>query len=398
MLLQKPIWPLSLALILSMTPCFLKASQLEDAMEAGEEGVNFLEFALTGIYQQALDVDEDTGNYEIDLIGSAVLKKRDEGKLGDTDLVFWAFSVNNLGDLQSTGQMQQKAGLLWATNDINVDSSVTQFGVLGFRQFFYNDRLELGFGKMFPGMIHTESSYTANNSETFMSKIVAASAVGSYFEAIGLGANLQYWGEDWFIQGGFSDAKAESEIDFDSLFDGVWAWTAETGWKPRSMGGDTSISLLAFSTDRTETLTRQKGWAVAATHDFGKDDRYGVFGRYTKSDGGEGIREEDRAGALPLASAAFIGLALNQPLGRHNDQLGVAALYGKPTSFQRASGFDDQYGLEAFWKFNIGGFLNISPSVQILRNMNSDTEIVVGFRAKISDDLAQRFGRQRTKS
>lgn len=367
------------------------ASQLEEAMEAGEEGSDFLEGALTGIYQEALDANENTGNYEIDLIGSFVLKKRDEGKTGDTDLVFWAFSVNNLGDLQSTGQLQQKAGLLWATNDINVDNSVTQFGVLGIRQFFYGDRLELGFGKMFPGMIHTESGYTANNSETFMSKIVSASAVGSYFEAIGLGANLQYWGEDWFVQGGFSDAKAESEIDFESLFDGVWAWTAEAGWKPRSNNRNTSISLLAFSTDKTATLTRQSGWAVAATHDFGEDEQFGVFGRYTKASGGEGITEADRSGTLPLDSAAFIGIAMNRPFGRPKDQLGIVALYGKPTSFQRQQGFDDQYGFETFWKFNFGGFFRITPSVQVLRNMNDDTEFVVGVRAKISDDFAKRF-------
>ena len=383
-----------LVLAWALMPASSMASQLDDAMKAGEKGVSYLEGALTGIYQEALEADENTGNYEIDLIGSILLKSGDENRIGNTDLVFWAFSVNNLGSLQSTGQMQQKAGLLWATNDINVDSSVTQFGVLGIRQFFYGNRLELGFGKMFPGMIHTESSYTANNSETFMSKIVAASAVGSYFEAIGLGANLRYWGKEWFVQGGFSDAKAESEIDFDSLFDGVWAWTAEAGWMPRSMGGSTSVSFLAFHTDRTSTLTSQNGWAFAATHDFGQDDRYGVFGRYTRADGAEGISEADRSGALPLASAAFVGVALNRPLGRPGDQLGLVALYGKPTSYQRQQGFDDQYGFETFWKFAIGDFFRITPSVQVLRNMNDDAEFVVGIRAKVSNDFAKYFGKR----
>ncbi len=167
-------------------PVGVQASQLDEMMDAGDEGANYFEGALTGLYQNALEAGEDTGNYEIDLIGSFVLKKESSDRVGDTDLVFWAFSVNNLGSLQSTGQMQQKAGLLWATNDINVDSSVTQFGVLGIRQFFYNNRLELGIGKVFPGMIHTESSYTANNSETFSSKLISASAVGGYFEALGL--------------------------------------------------------------------------------------------------------------------------------------------------------------------------------------------------------------------
>ena len=383
-----------LALMLAMMPCVIMASQLEEAMDAGEEGTNFLEGALTGIYQQALDANENTGNYEIDLIGSFVLKKRDQGKVGDTDLVFWAFSVDNLGGLQSTGQMQQKAGLLWATNDINVDSSVTQFGVLGIRQFFYDDRLELGFGKMFPGMIHTESSYTANNSETFMSKIVAASAVGGYFEAIGLGANLKYWGDNWFIQGGVSDAKAESELDFSSQADGVLAWTTEAGWAPRHRGGDTAISLLAFRVDQTPALNKQTGWALSGTHDFGENQRYGIFGRYTRASGGEGIGQENADAALPLKSAAFLGLSLNRPLERANDQLGMALLYGQPTENRESLGFSRQYGIEAFWKFGIGRFFRVTPSLQLLRNRNDELEYVIGIRAKVSEDFARYFKRR----
>jgi carbohydrate-selective porin OprB len=191
--------------------------------------------------------------------------------------------------------MRGKAGLLWDTNDINVDSSTTQFGVFGIRQFFYNDHLELGVGKVFPGMIHTENPYSANNSETFTSKIISSSAVGGYFEAIGLGANLKYWGKNWFIQGGFSDAKAESEFDFDSLGDGVIAWTVELGWAPRITAGDTALSVLAFRVDETPTLTRQDGWALAATHDFGESAKYGVFGRFTWADGGEGIADKEPA-------------------------------------------------------------------------------------------------------
>lgn len=379
---------------LVVTPAGVMASQLEQALEAGEAGIDYLEGALTGIYQEALDIDENTGNYEIDLIGSILLKSRSEGKVGNTDLVFWAFSVNNLGSLQSTGQMQQKAGLLWATNDINVDSSVTQFGVLGIRQFFYNNRLELGFGKMFPGMIHTESSYTANNSETFMSKIVAASAVGGYFEAIGLGANLKYWGDDWFIQGGVSDAKAKSELDFSSLADGVLAWTAEAGWAPRHQEGDTAISLLAFRVDQTPTLYKQTGWALSGTHDFGESKGFGVFGRYTRASGGEGIGQENAGTALPLKSAAFLGLSLNRPLNRASDQLGVALLYGKPTEYRESLGFSSQYGIEAFWKFGIGRLFRVTPSLQLLRNREDELEYVIGIRAKFSEDFARYFERR----
>jgi carbohydrate-selective porin OprB len=374
-------------------PLGVLASQLDEMMDAGEEGANYFEGALTGLYQNALQAGQDTGNYEIDLIGSFVLNEGASNRVGDTDLVFWAFSVNNLGGLQSTGQLQQKAGLLWATNDINVDSSVTQFGVLGIRQFFYNDRLELGFGKVFPGMVHTESSYTANNSETFSSKLISASAVGGYFEAIGLGANLSYSGEQWFLQGGFSDAKAKDELDFSSFSDGVFAWTVEAGWAPRSTEGGTRVSVLAFRVDETDSLLQQDGWALSATHDFGKDGEYGVFGRYTWADGGEGINPENPDSELPLKNGGFFGIAWNQPFGRVNDQLGIAAVYGKPTRYQLELGFNTQYGIESYWRFSIGNYLRISPSVQLLRNRDSDLEVVLGFRLKISDDFTRHLSK-----
>ncbi len=374
-------------------PVGVQASQLDEMMDAGDEGANYFEGALTGLYQNALEAGEDTGNYAIDLIGSFVLNKGASNRVGDTDLVFWAFSVNNLGDMQSTGQMQQKAGLLWATNDINVDSSVTQFGVLGIRQFFYKDRLELGFGKVFPGMVHTESSYTANNSETFSSKLISASAVGGYFEAIGLGANLMYSGEQWFLQGGFSDAKAEDELDFSSLADGVLAWTLEAGWAPRSTDGGTRISVLVFGVDETDSLTQQDGWALSATHDFGKDGEYGIFGRYTWADGGEGIKPENRDAALALKNGGFFGLAWNQPFGRVNDQLAIAAVYGQPTRYQRELGFNTQYGIESYWRFNIGNYSRISPSIQLLHNRESDLEVVLGIRLKASKDFARHFSK-----
>jgi hypothetical protein len=151
-------------------PLGVQARQLDEALQAGESSANYFEGALTGLYQDTRKSDEDTGNFEVDLIGSYVLKQRDGGTLGDTDFVFWGFSVDNIGNLQSTGQMREKSGLLWDTNDINVDSNVTQFGVFGIRQFFYDDHLELGIGKVFPGMVHTESTDTANNSQIFHRK------------------------------------------------------------------------------------------------------------------------------------------------------------------------------------------------------------------------------------
>jgi hypothetical protein len=55
-----------------------------------------------------------------------------------------------------------------------------------------------------------------------------------------------------------------------------------------------------------------------------------------------------------LKSGGFIGFAWNRPFGRENDQLGIAAVLGKPTRYQRELGYNTQYGIESFWRFNLG--------------------------------------------
>jgi hypothetical protein len=145
--------------------------------------------------------------------------------------------------------------------------------------------------------------------------------------------------------------------------------------------------------DETDSLSQQDGWALSTTHDFGKDGEYGVFGRYTWASGGEGIRPENRDGALALKNGGFFGFAWNQPFGRVNDQLGIAAVYGKPTRYQLELGFNTQYGIESYWRFSIGNYLRISPSVQLLRNRDSDLEVVLGFRLKISDDFTRHLSK-----
>jgi hypothetical protein len=69
--------------------------------------------------------------------------------------------------------------------------------------------------------------------------------------------------------------------------------------------------------------------------------------------------------------------------------LGIAAVYGKPTPYQLELGFNTQYGVESYWRFNLNKYLRVSPSVQLLHNRDHDLEIVLGFRLKISDDFAR---------
>jgi len=363
------------------------AGYLDEALEAGELGVSYFQVAWTGIYQRALSEGAEAGPYDLDLIGSAVLARgKDSNIIGDTDLVFWVFSVDNMGGLAPTGDLRQRAGLLWDTNDINVEKSLTQFGAFGLRQFLFDDRVEVGAGKMFPGLIHSESPYTANNSETFMAKLVSASAVGRYFEAIGLGANVKYSGRDWFVQAGFSDVTAQEEFDFSSFADGVFSWTGEIGWMPEREEGLTVISLLGFAVDATSSLSRESGFAVAVTHEMAEDQRYALFGRYTLRDGGEGRTLADKDQEQRLSAGGFVGAAWNAPFGRNSDQCALAFLHGSATDYQISLGFGDQYGLETYWRVSLVRGVDLTPNLQVLKNRDDELETVIGLRLKLQRD------------
>jgi hypothetical protein len=166
--------------------------------------------------------------------------------IGTASLIYWVFSVDNFGDMQSTADFAKKAGLWWPTNDVAVSDSYTAFGVFAWQQNLFQDRRVLDIGKLFVGNFVLESPYTASNIETFMSRVISNDMAGRYFDTIGLGAQLLYKGDNWFVGGGFADATAGNEFDFDTFYNGDWTVYGEVGYRPeRSLPG-----ILATLSDR----------------------------------------------------------------------------------------------------------------------------------------------------
>ncbi len=54
----------------------VNADSFDEALEAASGGENYMEIALTPIFQYATRAGEDTGNFEIDLIGAQTLIER----------------------------------------------------------------------------------------------------------------------------------------------------------------------------------------------------------------------------------------------------------------------------------------------------------------------------------
>ena len=358
------------------------SQRLEEVDEADAAGQNIFQVAFTPLYQYAIESDEDTGSYEIDIVGSLRAFEGGGGSLGAGRIVFWALALDNLGDLQPASEMASAAGLLWPTNDVVVEGSTTSVPLLAWAQRVADDRLEVWAGKLWPQLFFVKQELAGDNPMGFMSRLISNDMAARYYDLTGIGALAEYSGKGWFVKGAFVDAQAEAEFDISSFAEGHWAWVAEGGWRAERAGGATSLSALVSVVDDTDDIERETAHSLAFSHDLARSE-HAVVGRYTYRRGGAPRTERGVLLAKPLDRSAFVAWAWNRPFGSDRQQLAAALVYGEPIELTAALGFNIQYGLEVFWKFRFGKLLEITPDLQLIRNRDNDLEIVPGIRLRV---------------
>ncbi len=356
--------------------------RLEEVDEADAAGRNIFQVAFTPLYQYAIDSDEDTGSYELDIVGSLRAFEGGGGSLGAGRIVFWAFALDNLGNLQPASEMAAAAGLLWPTNDVVVEGSTTSVPLLAWAQRCADDRLEVWAGKLWPQLFFVKQKLAGDNTVGFMSRLISNDMAARYYDLTGIGALAEYSGKGWFVKGAFVDAQAEAELDVSSFAEGHWAWVAEGGWRADRAGGAMSFSALVAVVDDTDDVERETAYSLAFSHDLARSE-HAVVGRYTYRRGGAPRTERGMLLAKPLDRSAFVAWAWNRPFGSDRQQLAAAIVYGEPIELTAALGFNIQYGLEVFWKFRVGGWLEITSDLQLIRNRHNDLEIVPGIRLHV---------------
>jgi len=369
---------------LALAPYDSRASQLDGALDTLVTGQHYLNISTVPLYQYTLDAGEETGNYTFDVIGKATLFAKSAGSTwGNLDFVIWLNASDRFDGMNSAPELAQKAGLLWDTNDIANDNSFVGPLVLGFDQWFWQDRMSVGFGKMFPGQAFLSSPYTADNSNTFTSKMITGNPVVSWWEALGIGSMAGYFGEQWFLQAGFVDAKAEDDLDWSSFTDGKFAYLLEATWSPSNEMGITSIGATAYYIEELQNRESESGVVAQFTHEWGEQARYAVFGRYSLRDGGESKDPANPANEPPVEHGGFAGIAWNQPFGRSDQQLAASFIYGSPSDYKSLQGFNTQYGIELYWKWQPNDWFKLLPNVQFMRNKENHLETIVGLRINV---------------
>ena len=113
---------------------------------------------------------------------------------------------------------------------------------------------------------------------------------------------------------------------------------------------------------------------LSARHDIGEE--YGLFAIYRRSWDRYVNNTEVAAGA---------GVMWKKPLGWVDDRLGISAIYVKPHDTKEGT-LRDEYGLEAFWRFQLTPRLDMTADLQFYpqpgRKEQDDPVTVFGLRLR----------------
>ena len=371
---------LTVALVALAGAAFSQRLEVLETADAASR--NIFQVALTPLYQHAIEAGEDAGSYELDIAGSLVASEGDGGFFGDGRIVLWALALDNLGSLQPASEMAAKAGLLWPTNDVVGPGSTASLPLLAWAQRCADDRLQVWAGKLWPQLFFMKQDLAGDNPVGFMSRIISNDMAARYYDLAGLGVFGEYSGKGWFVKGAFVDAQAGAELDVSSFVKGRWAWVAEGGWRAERSGGRTSLSILVSFVDDTDDVESETAQSLAFSHDLARSEQM-IFGRYTYRRKGAPLTEAGVPLSKPLDRSAFVAWAWNRPFGSDRQQLAAALVYGEPIEFTAALGFNTQYGLEVFWKFRIGEWLEITPDLQLVRSRDNALEMVPALRLRL---------------
>jgi porin len=191
-----------------------------------------------------------------------------------------------------------------------------------------------------------------------------------------LGAALQWRLNDkWAVLGGFVDANADPSDPIesaDNLFD-----TGETfkhiaiGWSPDWQDRtDQSVQLTLWQIDERKEAGVEEGHGVSFVA-AAKIDKWRPFLRGGYADGG----------GRPLDRSVSIGTGYDARGGK--DLAGMGLNWARAPDNSR-----DQFTMEAFYRYDVNDFLQISPTVQYVANPANDAAtddiFLIGLRVRVA--------------
>jgi hypothetical protein len=298
-------------------------------------------------------------------------------------LFFWGLWVQTFTDRPS-GAFAQSQDLFTFPNGGATDpnKSVVAPSALWWEQSFQPLGLTYRLGQLYASSLWGSNDYLGDDRATFMNTALGGNQGAPWASGNrGLGAMATLGGDSFYVSLGFQDAKGDQQrIDFNSFGDGQFMYLGELGVTPTFAGKHKGIYKIAAgyvdATGQGSSPGEQggRGIIISAQQDIGDD--YGLFGIFRHSWDRYANNTERAAGA---------GVMLKRPFGWADDRLGVAAFYAKPYD-DNGGALGEEYGLEAFWRFQLTPRLDLTPDLQLYlqpgRSDQNDPVAVFGLRLR----------------
>lgn len=281
------------------------------------------------------------------------------------NLTAWYQISRTLGS-RHTSDFMDELGVITPTNggDTAPDDSRDLVQMFAWEQWFADDQLRINVGKLTTRTFLNLNRYATGDREDFLTPMLVNNPVSPFTARNGMGMFAQYLWDEFYLTGMVREADGTTEgISFDTLGSGKWESALELGLTPQNFMG-LGKGFYRFTGYYTDSIGKANsyqpaGWSAALSFDQDVGDNYGMFIRYAYAD------KDFRAFKQRLS----LGMQIKNPMKFQHDRIGLGAWWGEPT----APSVSDEYGLEAFWKFQLSPFLEITPDLQIILNPQGNT-------------------------
>ena len=294
-------------------------------------------------------------------------------------LLGWYQLADTLGSL-NTSQFMADVGVISPLNggDTAPGDQNRLWQMLVWEQWFANDSLRFGVGKLTTRTFLNLNRYAVSDREDFFSPMIVNNPVSPFTARNGIGVFAQKHFAGGYLTGMLREADGTRKgIGFDTLDSGKWEAAVEYGFTPGTAARNNEgyYRFTGYYTDSIgEGGNRQPpGWSVALSFDQDFGARWAGLFRYAYAS--EPFRT--------FKQRAVIGAQLKQPWRFQHDRVGLAAWWAEPTS----PVLNHEAGAEAFWKLQLAPYFELTPHLQMVFDPQfdptRDVAVIAGLRVRI---------------
>ncbi|MFQ5527753.1 MAG: carbohydrate porin [Thermoanaerobaculia bacterium] len=263
-------------------------------------------------------------------------------------------------------------GSIWRTTRGFTDSGFS-FNELWWDQRLANDQVRIRFGTINPK--HFYDLHRFKSQKRFFQSTPLSDSPTIDFPRNGLGAVIRLSPlKELHIAAGINDANGDRSVGgFDTFFgDAEFFPALNVAYTPTFEGlGEGRYSVTLWHIDARSNQGTPSGRGISALIEQEVIDGVVPFVRYGYGDGAD----------LAVEHLVALGVGLDRPFGRKDDRFGVGGSWARPSGGLGR----DQWGFEAFYRFQVTPVFQVSPGAQLIVNpsLNPDDDVIGVFQLRL---------------